>query len=72
MLAEGFKRAGKNLNGETLVKALEGIKNYDTGGLCGPITYSSTCHKGGNSWKIFKADPEGGKYTPMTDWRTPD
>jgi branched-chain amino acid transport system substrate-binding protein len=70
MLAEGLKRAGRNLNEEALISALEGIKNYDTGGLSGPITYSSASHKGGNSWKIHKADPIGRKWVPLTDWRT--
>ena len=72
MVVEGLKRAGRNVNGEALIKAFESIKNYDTGGLCGPLSYSPTNHKGGDSWKIFKADPTGRKYIPMTDWRTPD
>jgi branched-chain amino acid transport system substrate-binding protein len=72
VLVEGLKRAGRNLDEEALIKAIESIKNYDTGGLCGPITYSSTSHKGGNSWKIYKADPTNRKFVPLTDWRTAD
>ncbi|MEW6615973.1 MAG: ABC transporter substrate-binding protein [Thermodesulfobacteriota bacterium] len=72
MLVEGLKRAGKNLDEEALISALEGIKNYDTGGLCGPITYSSTSHKGGNSWKIYKADPISRKWTALTGWKAVD
>lgn len=71
VLLEGLNRTGKNLNEEALIKALESIKNYDTGGLSGPITYSSTSHKGGDSWKIYKADPAAKKYVPLTGWRTP-
>ena len=70
VLVEGLKRAGRNLNEKTLISALENIKNYDTGGLCGPISYSPTSHKGGDSWKIYKADPVNGKYVPLTRWRT--
>ncbi|RJP60216.1 MAG: hypothetical protein C4549_00920, partial [Deltaproteobacteria bacterium] len=70
VVVEGLKRAGRNLDEEALINALEGIKNYDTGGLSGPITYSSASHKGGNSWKIHKADPIGRKWVPLTDWRT--
>ena len=70
VLAEGLKRVGRNLDEEALISALESIKNYNTGGLTGPLSYSSKSHKGGDSWKIFKADPTGGKYLPMTDWRT--
>ncbi|MDY7034153.1 MAG: ABC transporter substrate-binding protein, partial [Thermodesulfobacteriota bacterium] len=72
MLVEGLKRAGRNLTEDALISALEGIKNYDTGGLCGLITYSSTSHKGGDSWKIYKADPVNRKYVPLTEWRTPE
>ena len=72
IMAEGLKRAGRNLNEEKLIHAFENIKNYDTGGLCGPITYSSTSHKGGNSWKIYKADPIGKKFVPLTGWRIAD
>lgn len=71
VMMEGFKRAGKDLNGESLVESLEGIKGFDTGGLTGPISYSPTSHNGGSTWKIFKADPSTGKYIPMTDWRKP-
>ena len=72
VLVEGLRRAGRNLDEEALISALESIKKYDTGGLSGPITYSSTSHKGNNSWKIYKADPTGGKYAPLTGWRTAD
>ena len=71
VLLEGLNRTGKNLNEEALIKALESIKNYNTGGLSGSITYSSTSHKGGDSWKIYKADPAAKKYVPLTGWRTP-
>ncbi|MDY7031269.1 MAG: ABC transporter substrate-binding protein [Thermodesulfobacteriota bacterium] len=71
VMIEGFKRAGKNLSGETLVETLEGMQNFDTGGLTGPISYSPKSHKGGSTWKIFKAEPSTGKFIPMTEWRKP-
>ncbi|MFH1625891.1 MAG: ABC transporter substrate-binding protein [Pseudomonadota bacterium] len=46
ILIEGLKRAGRDLNGEAFVDALETIKDFDSGGLTGPISYSSTSHKG--------------------------
>ncbi|KAF0122878.1 MAG: amino acid/amide ABC transporter substrate-binding protein HAAT family [bacterium] len=72
VLVEGLKRAGRNLDEEALINALESTKKYDTGGLSGPISYSLESHKGGNSWKIYKADPTGGKYVPLTGWRIAD
>lgn len=69
---ESLKRAGRVLDRETYINVLEGIKNFDTGGLCGPISYSTTSHKGGNTWKIFKAEPDTEKFIPLTDWRKSD
>ncbi|MEW6616501.1 MAG: ABC transporter substrate-binding protein [Thermodesulfobacteriota bacterium] len=69
VLVEGMKRAGKNLDAETLVDALETLKNFDTGGLCNPITYTSASHKGGDSWRIYRSDPVKQKYVPITEWR---
>ena len=69
MLVEGLKRAGRNLDEEALINALEGIKNYNTGGLCGHISYSAESHKGGDSSRIYRADPASGRYVAITDWR---
>ena len=37
ILAEGLKKAGKNLSTETLIDALESLKDFDTGGVIAPI-----------------------------------
>ena len=71
ILYEGIKRSGKNLNAESLVESLETIKNFDTKGPCGPITYTSKSHKGLDYCKLFKADPKSGKLLPITKWRKP-
>jgi branched-chain amino acid transport system substrate-binding protein len=64
-MAEGLKRAKKagKLNGPGLKAALETIKDFKTGGLANPITFTPTDHrpstatafygiKGGNLYKI--------------------
>ena len=71
ILYEGMKRAGKNLNAETLVDSIETIRDFDTKGLCGPITYTSNNHRGLYHCKLFKADPPTGRFLPITDWRRP-
>ncbi|MDY7034005.1 MAG: ABC transporter substrate-binding protein [Thermodesulfobacteriota bacterium] len=68
---KGLELAGENLDIETFVNGLESIKNLDTGGLVGPITYTSSSHRGLDSCKLFKADPENGKLLSITDWRRP-
>ena len=49
----------------------ESMKDFDTGGLCGPITYSQTDHKGISSCRLFKVDASTGKLTPFTGWKDP-
>ena len=71
ILYEGIKRAGKNLTPENLVATMEDMKNLDTKGLSGPITFTPTDHKGMAYSKLLRADPESGKLLPITDWRKP-
>ncbi|MDY7033995.1 MAG: ABC transporter substrate-binding protein [Thermodesulfobacteriota bacterium] len=71
ILCEGLKRAGRKLNGEKLVDALETMKEFDTQGICSPITYTSSIHHGLEYTRIFRADPDKIKLIPITDWRLP-
>ncbi|MFH1625291.1 MAG: ABC transporter substrate-binding protein [Pseudomonadota bacterium] len=68
VLKEGLLRAGKDIDGERLVAALETLKDFDMKGLCGPINFSSTNHKAMNTAQISKADPANGKFIPVTGW----
>lgn len=68
ILAEGIKRAGRNLNNESLVDALESIRDFDTKGLCGLLTFSPKSHVGLDSAKLYKSDVEKGRLIPMTEW----
>ncbi|HKD12188.1 MAG TPA: ABC transporter substrate-binding protein [Thermoanaerobaculia bacterium] len=45
VLMEGFRRAGKNPTGETLIDALESIRGLDIG-IGAPITYGLSEHQG--------------------------
>ncbi|RJP60217.1 MAG: hypothetical protein C4549_00925 [Deltaproteobacteria bacterium] len=69
VLNEGLLRAGRDIDGERLVTALESIKDFDMKGLSGPVNFSSSNHKGMNSAKVFKADPGTGKFVPVTGWK---
>jgi len=72
IMEEGLKRAGRDLDAEVFVNALETLKNFDTGGLSNPITFSSKSHKGGDSWKVYKADPVNKKFVAITGWKKSD
>jgi branched-chain amino acid transport system substrate-binding protein len=69
--AEGLKIADKNkqLTGEGVKKSLETMKNFDTGGLVPPITYTATDHRGTTKTTIYVI--KGGKMTKVEDQETP-
>jgi branched-chain amino acid transport system substrate-binding protein len=72
VLAEGLRKAGQHLDAEKLVEALESIKNFDTKGLCGPISYSSSSHKGLEFIRVYTCqDFKTGKLVPITEWTKP-
>ncbi|MFA4910833.1 MAG: ABC transporter substrate-binding protein [Desulfobacteria bacterium] len=68
ILAEGIKRAGKDIDGEALVDALESIKDFDMRGLCGSVTFGPDDHKGSKYVKMYKANVKEGLLTPISDW----
>ena len=69
--AEGLKRAGRNLNPETLVEAYETFKNFSTGGISGHVSYSKNNHKAGTMNKMYKVDVKNQTFIPITGFRAP-
>jgi len=49
---------GSPYDPNNLRKALESIRNFDTGGLTPPITYTSTDHRGTDVVWIWLVDPD--------------
>ena len=70
LLYEGIKRAGKDLDNEKLVDALETLRDFDTRGIGGPVTYTSKSHEGIKYVKIYKGDPATGKLIPVSGWKS--
>ena len=56
VMGEGIKRAGRNLDNESLIDALETLRGFDTGGICGNVTYTSKSHKAGKYARVYKTD----------------
>ena len=71
IFTEGIKRAGKDLNNESFVDSLETLKNFNTGGLSAPVTYTQTSHKAGVESKFYRGDLEKGILIPITGWKRP-
>lgn len=55
VMAEALKRADKagNLSGEGVKKALESLKDFNTGGLTAPITFTKDDHRPNMSAAVF-------------------
>lgn len=69
--AEGLKRAGQNLTPDSFKNALETLKDFDTGGIVPPVTFTSTSHAPSPLSRLYRADPDKGAMIPITDWRKP-
>jgi hypothetical protein len=71
IFCEGLTRAlntygVEKLTGPNIKKAFETIRNWETGGFCPPITYTSWNHQAtrGLRWTKFA----GGKLVPVSDF----
>ena len=71
IFTEAMKRAGRNLNAETFVNSMESIKDFDTKGLCGLISFGPKNHKALVYDRVYKADVEKKVMVPVTGWRKP-
>jgi branched-chain amino acid transport system substrate-binding protein len=68
-MVEGIRRtiqSGNEVTGENIRTALEGISNFDTGGVTSPISFSSTSHRGNSSLRLFTVD--GGKWVNPSEF----
>ncbi len=70
LFTEAFKRAGKNLNPDSLKQAFETFREFDTQGIVPPVTWKEGDHSPANKVKFYKADVENAQFNAITDWRS--
>lgn len=70
-IADAIRRAGKDLNTESMITALESLKGFENGGITGPVTFGPDDHKALDYLKFFKADIDKKIFVPMSDWMKP-
>jgi branched-chain amino acid transport system substrate-binding protein len=72
VMAEGLKRAKKagNLSGPGLKDALETLKDFDTGGLTAPITFTPKDHRPNTALSIYTVG-ENGDLVKVKDAKFP-
>ncbi len=68
IFCEGLRIAGRDLTREKFIKAMESIKNFNTG--VGPnITFGPNLRSGAHSAFIVKANAQKGQFEKLTEWR---
>lgn len=71
VFVEAIRLASPNVTPDSLRDAMERIRNLDTGGLTGAISFSPDDHRGGKFVRIFKANADRISFDPVTDWMAP-
>ena len=64
-LAEGLRRAGKNVTPESFIKAMETLKDWRQTGT--PLTFTPTDHQGAKYTFFTQVQPDG-TFKKLTDW----
>jgi branched-chain amino acid transport system substrate-binding protein len=67
VLAEGMRRAGKNLTTESLIKGLESIKDYRVGPVATPRTFAANHHIG--NLTLVPMTVKAGQWEPV-QWQS--
>lgn len=67
----GFDNAGRNLTRESYLEGLESIRNLDTQGICGFVSFSPNDHKAIDNHRFYKADTGIKRFVPISGWRSP-
>jgi branched-chain amino acid transport system substrate-binding protein len=64
LFIEGLRRAGRDLETEKLVEALESIRNYDMG-IGVPISFGPSEHQGSHKVWGLQLDPTSSAWSPI-------
>ncbi len=71
IFAEALKRAGKGLTRDGWIKAMESIRDFNTEGLTGVISFGPKMHSSKCMGRVFEADLKKGRWVPITDYQLP-
>jgi ABC-type branched-subunit amino acid transport system substrate-binding protein len=64
VLVEGLRRAGRQLERESFVRAIESIRNYDLG-IANPLSFSPQDHQGLE--RVYFTKIKGGRFVLLED-----
>jgi hypothetical protein len=66
VLVDALRRVGKNFTMDDFLRTMDSTKDFDTGGLFKPISFTPANHSGHNYIKIVEV--KNGKFVSITDW----
>jgi branched-chain amino acid transport system substrate-binding protein len=69
MVMEGLRRAGPNPTRESFIDAMETIKDWDSGGILPPVSFSKTDHHAQRAG--FVCELRDGRFAPLSGWIRP-
>ena len=68
VIAEGIRRCGANVTRVCVVAELNKLKNFDTGGLTGPLSFDNPKAQAVLPIKLFQTDPKQASVKALTDF----
>jgi len=69
LVVEGLERAGEDLTQDKFLDAMESIRDWDSGGIVPPVSFSASDHHAQKAG--FICELENGRFKPLTDWLAP-
>ncbi|MBI3664750.1 MAG: ABC transporter substrate-binding protein, partial [Acidobacteria bacterium] len=69
LVIEGLDRAGRNLTRESFLNSMETIRNWPSGGILPPVTFSQTNHHAQRAG--FLCELKDARFQPLGGWIEP-
>ncbi len=69
LVVEGLERAGADLTRERFLDAMDSIRDWDSGGILPPVSFSAADHHAQDAG--FICELKNGRFLALSDWVTP-
>ncbi|TDJ34452.1 MAG: hypothetical protein E2O53_08215, partial [Gammaproteobacteria bacterium] len=69
LVVEGLARAGADLTRERFLDAMESIRDWDSGGILPPVSFSAADHHAQDAG--FICELQDGRFRALSDWLVP-
>jgi branched-chain amino acid transport system substrate-binding protein len=70
LVAEGIRRAGPDLTRDAFLDAMESIRDWDSGGILPPVSFSATDHHAQDAG--FICELRDGRFVALSGWIDPN